>query len=429
MKKYFVLVILILISFKVSFCQDSLKILQKDFMIKGKSDFDNAWMKLEKANLLYDLTIYDDAIIYYETANRYNPNNVVLNYRLGVCYMKKFRIYKSLEYLKKAYQINPNLTPEFEYIMGRLFQLNYEFDEAITHFKKYFKNSKTPEIGLDRYKFIKECLYAKEAIKNPVNVTVLNVGDNINSINEEYMPIYIGNDSILFFTKTTIGLPRKEGIYYSKLNGSIWSKLQIFDSIILDKKFSNYGLSYISKDMTYMLIVGCGDKKYPGSCNLYYLNKEKTEWTEPIIIDGINSNNKITYSTINESRDTIYFTMVEKNGSADIYYATADRKNNKWNVPIKLNSEINTKFDEYVLFLSKNTLYFASNGLNGFGGFDIYKTTLYNDSWTIPVNLGYPINTPYDEFGFSLSKDVIYISSNRDGTYGLKDIFKIVYKK
>ncbi len=71
------------------------------------------------------------------------------------------------------------------------------------------------------------------------------------------------------------------------------------------------------------------------------------------------------------------------------------------------------------------TLYFASNGLPGMGGFDIYMTRMNDDStWSAPKNLGYPINTASDETGLIIDSEGLkaYFSSKRDNKNG-KDIF------
>jgi outer membrane protein OmpA-like peptidoglycan-associated protein len=118
-------------------------------------------------------------------------------------------------------------------------------------------------------------------------------------------------------------------------------------------------------------------------------------------------------------------------GDTDIYMSElgADKK---WGTPKNLGPEINTPFADDSPFFHPDgvTLYFSSNGRpDCLGGFDIYQTTLQdNGSWSRPVNLGYPINTPDNDIYFVLAADkkTGYYASAKEGGYGEKDIYRIV---
>ena len=94
--------------------------------------------------------------------------------------------------------------------------------------------------------------------------------------------------------------------------------------------------------------------------------------------------------------------------SKDLYYIQK-MDDGKWSAPRRLPESINSPFDEEYPYMcpDNRTLYFASKGLYGVGGFDIYKTVFNSDdnSWSAPENMGYPINSPYDDFLFVPSDD------------------------
>ncbi|NQX90918.1 MAG: PD40 domain-containing protein, partial [Flavobacteriales bacterium] len=100
-----------------------------------------------------------------------------------------------------------------------------------------------------------------------------------------------------------------------------------------------------------------------------------------------------------------------------------------WGKPKNLGDVINTPEDEKFVFIHPNgkTLYFASNGHQCMGSYDIFKTEFLNGQWSIPVNLGYPINTVNEESTFSLTKDnqTMLIAAEYDDTYGERDIYSI----
>ena len=74
-------------------------------------------------------------------------------------------------------------------------------------------------------------------------------------------------------------------------------------------------------------------------------------------------------------------------------------------------------------------MFIASNGQNTMGGYDIFVSEKRSGQWTKPRNLGYPINTPYDDFFFASTANGkhAYIASNRAGGQGGLDIYKVTF--
>ncbi|MFN8394503.1 MAG: hypothetical protein U0176_07510 [Bacteroidia bacterium] len=111
-------------------------------------------------------------------------------------------------------------------------------------------------------------------------------------------------------------------------------------------------------------------------------------------------------------------------GGKDIYVST--RQGSGWSQPRNLGAPVNTLGDEMFPYLhSDGTLYFASNGHPGLGHLDIFKAKLDEPEVKIR-NLGYPINSPFDDFAFLLESDGAngYLSSNRTGGMGDDDIYR-----
>jgi tetratricopeptide (TPR) repeat protein len=108
---------------------------------------------------------------------------------------------------------------------------------------------------------------------------------------------------------------------------------------------------------------------------------------------------------------------------------------NNWSRPENLGNVINTPYDEdYAYFnASEPALYFASKGHNSIGGYDIFKSVFNPDtrSWSEPVNMGYPINTPYDDYLFVPSEDQTraIFTSNRDTRSGDVKMYTVSFSK
>ena len=107
----------------------------------------------------------------------------------------------------------------------------------------------------------------------------------------------------------------------------------------------------------------------------------------------------------------------------------------KWGIPKSMGENINTPYDEEYAYVSLNgrTLYFSSKGHNSIGGYDIFVSTRKSTTspWEKPKNIGYPINSPYDDILFmpDLTGEMAYFSSNRRSPTGGYNYYEIKMPK
>lgn len=178
------------------------------------------------------------------------------------------------------------------------------------------------------------------------------------------------------------------------------------------------------------------------SCNLYYMKKEGEEWSKPMKLpEQVNeAGSNTTHPAVGMTKDgktRLYFASDRSTskGARDIYSVQYDDDMN-FSTAVAV-SEINTSFDEITPFFNRSTseLFFSSNGRDGFGNYDIYK----KDASGEITNLGYGVNTGYNEIFYSISADenTQYLSSNRPGSMYLDskfetccyDIYNITFDK
>jgi len=133
-----------------------------------------------------------------------------------------------------------------------------------------------------------------------------------------------------------------------------------------------------------------------------------------------NSNDYSTgHPTLSKDGNTMYFVsdMPGGLGGTDIWMTK--KVDGKWNQPVNLGAVINTPYNEMFPSLFADTLlYFSSQGHTNLGGLDIFTSVKNNDTWSQPENMGYPINTSYDDFGVSMGDSAVggLFSSNRANT-------------
>lgn len=113
-------------------------------------------------------------------------------------------------------------------------------------------------------------------------------------------------------------------------------------------------------------------------------------------------------------------------GGTDIYFCELIEGN--WGDPQNLGLPINTASHEKNPYIdSQGYLYFASTGHLGLGGLDIYYAAPKDGNFEYPINLGYPVNTRFDDFSLTFedaSELSFFFASNREGGMGEDDIYR-----
>ena len=256
----------------------------------------------------------------------------------------------------------------------------------------------------------------------------------INTTDDEYWPSITADGQTMIFTRQpALGEKQssngavQEDFYISYLSDTVWQ--QAFNAGAPLNTMQNEGAQTLSSNGSYMFFTACERPGGLGSCDLYYSSLNDGKWSEPLNLRSpVNSSAWESQPSISADGRNLFFSSNRPGGygGKDIWLSRLNEKN-RWTKPVNLGKRINTDGDEMSPFIhfDGKTLYFASDGGVGMGGFDIYMTKLKEDStWTEPKNLGYPINTYNDEMGLIIESDgqKAYFSSIRNKSNG-KDIF------
>ena len=356
---------------------------------------------------------------------------------LGELLSKQMRYSEAVLYYKKAVKIDSLFYPPLFFNLAEVEFLSGNYNDALVHYQLYLSQKNISEKNrVIASRKMKNCEFAIEAMKKPVPFNPVSLGSSINSVNDEYWPSLTADGQTLMFTRQNRsqnnGSSRveQEDFYISFYSDTGWQKAINAGAPI--NTSSNEGAQSISSRGNYMYFTACDRTGGLGSCDLYFSAFENGKWSIPVNA-GYPINTKYWESQPSVSADDrmLFFASNRPGGTGgkDIWYSMLNEKN-KWSAPVNMGNTINTEGDEMSPFIhfDGKTLYFASDGRPGMGGFDLYFTRMNDDStWAEPKNLGYPINTYNDETGLIIEAggQKAYFSSRRDDVNG-KDIFYFI---
>lgn len=308
------------------------------------------------------------------------------------------------------------------------------YSEALRFYEKYSENDAIPE----KRQFllackIASCRFAIQSIKNPVEFDPQNLGDNINTNNDEYWPTTSLDGKKLVFTRLmkNSGTRPQEDFYISELDSVDWTSAEPISGVNTD---DNEGAQTLSADSKIMFFTACNRPEGFGSCDIYFSRFVNGKWTEPANAGArLNTNAWEAQPSFSSDNRHLYFSSNRPGGKGkkDIWRAEllgfSESGLPKWEEPENLGPLINTAGDEISPFIHANNInfYFASDQHVGMGGLDLFTAEQdENGNFVDLKNMGYPINTHKDELGLTISSigETAYFSSARNSETGL-DIF------
>lgn len=254
--------------------------------------------------------------------------------------------------------------------------------------------------------------YALELKQHPVDFRPHNL-EFINTPYDDYWPALTLDGSVLSTTvliadKRRPSLEWNEEIYWSfRDEQGNWRPSQSIGHPTNTE--DNEGAQSFSIDGKYMFFVACDRPDSRGGCDIYYCVHDGAGWSYPINPgEPLNTRYWETTPCLSADGRELFFSSNRPGGKGgkDIWECVVTKRADgtlTFSNPICLSDSINTKDDEFSPFFHQDgeTLYFSSNGHKGMGGFDIfYAKRNANYVWSKPVNIGYPINTHKDEYGF-----------------------------
>jgi tetratricopeptide (TPR) repeat protein len=416
--------------------------------------------KFEEANKLMEEKLFNQAAEIWSELLTTDPENGNLSYKLGYAYFHSYnQKAKALPHLEKASQVRSagsngsfnttgydpfdakerNAPVEVDYYLGRAYHLNSQFDKADQLYQKFLdevdeKHALRPAAK----RGMEQTANARTLRASPVDYSVSNAGPVINKELPDFSPVLSVDGNALFYTSRRIrpdssnrgiidpiaGLPY-ENIYVSyKDREGNWQAPELLN--INPVEGGHLATANVAADGQTLFIYRADG----GDGNLYESKLVGELWSEPVLMGSdINTKAWETHGALSADGNTFYFISDRKGGfGGRDAYRVVRLPDGTWSKAQNLGNEVNTAYDEDGVFIHPNgrTLYFSSQGHNSMGGFDIFYTEQQDDGrWSLPQNLGYPLNTVDDDVFFITTADGRrgYFSSDQIGGYGEKDIY------
>lgn len=410
-------------------------------------------LMVSKSIELYDLGRVNDAISLLKKAELKDTANWKIQYCMGKCFYDLTMYYAAEECANRAFDLITRLDDAEAGLNELLGNINHRLgrvDVAAMHFKKTAQIMGTKAAkNNDILVYIEQCELALADSKSGVLNLRKPLANSLNTIDAEYAPILTREGKELFFTArrpetTGNNINPDDQQYYEDMYHAIWDESlkdwALQSSTFIDLNTNGFdALSFVSDDGLY------------GLCTINTSASEKT--TKSSDIFEITGETPFRFSAMdvikNKSINTDYFegsatqSLAPNGGEGEIMVFITDRKaedsgmdmfvvpktDGTWGTAKALPKNINSLGDETTPYLTNDGkfLFFSSNGLPGYGGYDIYYCQNIDGVWSAPVNLGLAVNSVNNDTHFQFNPKTnqgVFASICQNGDYFSYDIFQ-----
>lgn len=396
---------------------------------------------LKAARGYFQYQNFKDALAEYLKLSEEDSTNLEYHHNIGLCYLytniDKSKAIPYLEWVVAQEKFDPNAW----YDLGRAYQYTNRYNDAREAFNKFISSREKDMNPISAKRQLEICDNAEALMSKPINISIENMGAEINSPYPEYNPFILQDESYLVYvSKRPSNLGgwidydgfNTSDIYHSQKNNTVWKK---------GRGISNTINTYLVEEIVGMspdgeIMFVYMDNEF-AMADVFYSEKRGRSYKRPEALGPyVNAKSFEGAACISQNKKILFFSSnrEDSKGGMDLYMSY-QLPNGEWGEPSNLGATINTEYDEDFPYLAPDgeTFYFASTGHNSMGAYDIFKCTWdkKNKSFSKPKNLGYPINNAEDNTSISFSESGrhAYIAAALPGGYGELDIYRITFNE
>lgn len=400
-------------------------------LLVGSFSLVNAQTAFEKAKYLYEDENYTDAAVAFtKFAEKTSRENVKAEAyaKAGNSYYYTHKYAEAEKSYKQASDLGYK-SGEFFMNYGNLKMSNGDYPTAI----KWFEKAKAADNSLEvlANAKIQACISAQDKTDIPTMV----IHKNAEGLNTKYNEFGLNKFGDKYMLSTSrkatddAATDKKSGQGFSSLylatnNGGSWSVQSPTDSMF--KAFNTGTFTYHESTQTAYFTV-CGQENGKAVPCKIYSSKYSGTWTKPEPLNINSETHNTAQPAISADGKTLYFSSDREGGlgNKDIYKASLGA-NGTWMEPVNLGREVNSAGDEVFPVTSGDSLLiFSSDGRNGIGGLDLYKSPVSRGVVRKATWMEMPFNSTGDDFNLVFGKTTSegFYCSNRPGGMGGDDIY------
>ncbi len=414
-------------------------------LVFGLSNSLNAQRKyLDIADEYYAKQKYKEAIDYYQLAleEKVIVNKFYMLQQVAKTYNYLFDYENAAAYYEQLTAYKEENTSENLYEYGQVLCNLGDYDKALQIFSDYASRE---DAKADMAYFETYVNYAKDHMDDP---EVAKTGKTNIETGSRSLGVAISNDGLIIATPQTDKYDKKTAYYdlasVSTTSGGGTSN-EFGEPVLLGKELNGpyyEGTPYLYAQGTKLLFSSNSadikryNKKKLGEIaisedgrnilKVYSAELIEGEWTNVKELTFNGNNYSCVFPNLSPDGNTLYFASNKPGGFGgyDLWYVTKVN-DSTWSSPENMGENVNTFEDETYPFATENKLYFSSKGHPGFGGTDIFVSSLSGNNVGSAKNVGKPLNSTKDDFSFVLAEDGTsgYLSTNREGTHGYDLIY------
>lgn len=385
---------------------------------------------IQVADEQFEKKDYYNALKKYEEAFEDKEDRLLLPKMADLYYLVRDYAKAERMYARILRRDEANEFAEKRFLYGRSLKMNGKYEESISEFQKF--------IGLTKSDSLKtlaqiELAGSEMAMGTPPSskgIKIENAGKELNTTFSEYSPAIARNGDLYFASFNTKEVIIMEDStkeeYFAKIyvapkaEKGGFGKPAVLDTKVNRPSFHNVNLNF-SPDGNRMFFTRAtlqGNVMNDGK--IFFSVGGDGAWGAANEVKGVNGDYISKDPAVGElfGKEVLFFSanMPGGKGGFDLYYAPLVSEG-VYGDPVNLGAKINTIGDEETPFYRDGTLYFATTGHPGFGGFDIFFTLWNGTEWSDPANLGNAYNTSVDDHSLSLDSEGYkgMLTSNREG--------------
>lgn len=391
---------------------------------------------LGKANKQYELHAYNLAIQSYKEALERRPNEVEALSKIADCYRHLNEMMEAAKYYARA-MAQKDVKAEYKLQYGHVLKALGQYEDARRWYLEYAR-----DFPVEGNHYAQSCNFAITQQNTPSTYMVVN--EFINSSSSDFGPAFYGSNQVVF-SSARMDIQRTSTNWTGKANnqlfiGTIGRNGYLESPYFLKsdtKNTYNEGPVSFTKDGRWVAYTKNnfvdGTRHIPSSgmeLSLQIAEVAATgDWINPTAFQYNGTDFSVGYPCFSPDGNALYFSSnrLDGFGGYDLYVSYRMGSGNNWSTPQNLGSVVNSPGNEISPYFDGEMLYFSSDWHEGLGGFDVFRAEQLNNRWARIFHMGNGVNSPRDDYGFIYDnfKNIGYLVSNRPGGRGSEDIYKV----